>query len=84
MTKPVGVKTRNSDTQLSLTLSFDLSVLQLNIPEERYFLLGLLCGLAFYNKSVVPMPFPLALFKKLLDIKPSLDDLAELSPVIAQ
>ncbi|XP_060782471.1 probable E3 ubiquitin-protein ligase HERC4 [Neoarius graeffei] len=57
---------------------------ELNIPEERYFLLGLLCGLAFYNKSVVPMPFPLALFKKLLDIKPSLDDLAELSPVIAQ
>ncbi|XP_017318999.2 probable E3 ubiquitin-protein ligase HERC3 isoform X2 [Ictalurus punctatus] len=55
-----------------------------NLPEERYFLLGLLCGLAFYNKSVVHMPFPLALFKKLLDIRPSLSDFAELSPVIAQ
>lgn len=67
-----------------LSLSFDLSFLQPNLPEERYFLLGLLCGLAFYNNSVVHMPFPLALFKKLLDIRPSLSDFAELSPVIAQ
>ncbi|KAM9477007.1 putative E3 ubiquitin-protein ligase HERC3 [Clarias gariepinus] len=55
-----------------------------SLPEERYFLLGLLCGLAFYNNSVVHMPFPLALFKKLLNITPSLEDFAELSPVIAQ
>ncbi|XP_062852464.1 probable E3 ubiquitin-protein ligase HERC3 [Trichomycterus rosablanca] len=55
-----------------------------SVPEERYFLLGILCGLAFYNNSVVNLPFPLALFKKLLDIKPSLQDFAELSPRIAQ
>ncbi|KAF5898053.1 putative E3 ubiquitin-protein ligase HERC4, partial [Clarias magur] len=55
-----------------------------SLPEERYYLLGLLCGLAFYNNSVVHVPFPLALFKKLLSIRPSLEDLAELSPVIAQ
>lgn len=76
--------TRNSDTHLSLTLPFDHSFLQLNVPEERYFLLGLLCGLAFYNNSIVHMPFPLALFKKLLDIRPTLDDFAELSPVMGQ
>lgn len=48
---------------------------------QRYFVLGLLCGLAFYNNSIMGLPFPLALFKKLLDIRPSLDDFAELSPV---
>ncbi|XP_026795315.3 probable E3 ubiquitin-protein ligase HERC3 [Pangasianodon hypophthalmus] len=57
---------------------------ELSLPEERYFVLGVLCGLAFYNNSVVHMPFPLALFKKLLDIRPSLEDFAELSPIVAQ
>ncbi|KAG7333753.1 hypothetical protein KOW79_002160 [Hemibagrus wyckioides] len=57
---------------------------ELSLPEERYFFLGLLCGLAFYNNSVVHIPFPLALFKKLLDIRPTLEDFAELSHVQAQ
>ncbi|TSK22495.1 E3 ISG15--protein ligase HERC5 [Bagarius yarrelli] len=54
---------------------------ELSLPEDRYFFLGLLCGLAFYNNSVVHIPFPLALFKKLLDVRLSLEDLIELSPV---
>ncbi|XP_060729053.1 probable E3 ubiquitin-protein ligase HERC4 [Tachysurus vachellii] len=57
---------------------------ELSLPEDTYFFLGLLCGLAFYNNSVVPIPIPLALFKKLLDIEPTLDDFAEISPVEAQ
>ncbi|XP_047668103.1 probable E3 ubiquitin-protein ligase HERC4 isoform X1 [Tachysurus fulvidraco] len=57
---------------------------ELSLPEDTYFFLGLLCGLAFYNNSVVPIPIPLALFKKLLDIEPTLDDFAEISPVEAR
>lgn len=53
---------------------------QLTVEKEKYFLFGILCGLAFNNCSVVNLPFPLALFKKLLNIKPSLEDLAEFDP----
>uniref|UniRef100_A0A8C1HRP9 Si:ch73-190m4.1 n=1 Tax=Cyprinus carpio carpio TaxID=630221 RepID=A0A8C1HRP9_CYPCA len=47
------------------------------MEKEKYFLFGILCGLAFNNNSVVHLPFPLALFKKLLNVKPSLEDLTE-------
>uniref|UniRef100_A0A8B9JSP5 Si:ch73-190m4.1 n=1 Tax=Astyanax mexicanus TaxID=7994 RepID=A0A8B9JSP5_ASTMX len=57
---------------------------QPSLPEERYFLFGCLCGLAFYNNSVVNLPFPLALFKKLVNVQPSLEDLTEFSPVLGQ
>ncbi|XP_001160851.3 probable E3 ubiquitin-protein ligase HERC6 isoform X1 [Pan troglodytes] len=50
-------------------------------PEKkRYFLFGILCGLSLFNLNVANLPFPLALYKKLLDQKPSLEDLKELSP----
>ncbi|KAK1791939.1 hypothetical protein P4O66_013913 [Electrophorus voltai] len=54
------------------------------LQEEKYFVFGILCGLAFYNNSRVGLPFPLALFKKLLGIKPSVEDLVEFSPVLAK
>ncbi|XP_076999000.1 putative E3 ubiquitin-protein ligase HERC6 [Tamandua tetradactyla] len=47
--------------------------------KKRYFLFGLLCGLSLLNLNVANLPFPLALFKKLLDQEPSLEDLKELS-----
>ncbi|KPP69996.1 hypothetical protein Z043_111210 [Scleropages formosus] len=53
-------------------------------PNKRYFLIGVLCGLAVYNNNMVYLPFPLALFKKLLNVKPTLEDLKELSPVVAE
>lgn len=40
--------------------------------------------MAFNNNSVVHLPFPLALFKKLLNVKPSLKDLTEFSPVLGK
>ncbi|XP_054447552.1 LOW QUALITY PROTEIN: probable E3 ubiquitin-protein ligase HERC6 [Pteronotus mesoamericanus] len=52
--------------------------------KKRYFLFGMLCGLSLYNLNVADIPFPLALFKKLLDQKPSLEDLKELSPVLGK
>ncbi|XP_067901931.1 probable E3 ubiquitin-protein ligase HERC6 isoform X2 [Heterodontus francisci] len=53
---------------------------KISVPIENYFLLGILCGLAVYNFCVVYIPFPLALFKKLLNMKPTLEDLKELEP----
>ncbi|XP_048052221.1 probable E3 ubiquitin-protein ligase HERC4 isoform X3 [Megalobrama amblycephala] len=57
---------------------------QPSVEKEKYFLFGTLCGLAFNNNSVVNLPFPLALFKKLCNVKPSLEDLIEFSPVLGK
>ncbi|XP_063077920.1 probable E3 ubiquitin-protein ligase HERC3 isoform X1 [Engraulis encrasicolus] len=51
---------------------------------EMYFLFGVLCGLALYNKSLVHLPFPSALFRKLLNIPPTLEDLAEIHSSVAK
>uniref|UniRef100_A0A8D0N361 HECT domain-containing protein n=1 Tax=Sus scrofa TaxID=9823 RepID=A0A8D0N361_PIG len=51
---------------------------------KSYFFFGILCGLSLFNCNVANIPFPLALFKKLLDQEPSLEDLKELSPVLGQ
>ncbi|CAO2603980.1 E3 ISG15--protein ligase Herc6 [Lemmus lemmus] len=47
--------------------------------KKRYFLFGILCGLALSNLKAVKLPFPLALYKKLLNKKTTLEDLKELS-----
>ncbi|XP_041852105.1 probable E3 ubiquitin-protein ligase HERC3 [Melanotaenia boesemani] len=54
--------------------------------EDRtnFFLLGFLCGLALYNTSIIHLSFPLALFKKLLDVEPTLEDMLEFSPVVGR
>ncbi|XP_054892427.1 probable E3 ubiquitin-protein ligase HERC4 [Poeciliopsis prolifica] len=45
--------------------------------QANFHLLGILCGLALYNDSFIQLPFPLVLFKKLLDIEPTLEDMME-------
>ncbi|XP_015106001.2 E3 ISG15--protein ligase HERC5 isoform X2 [Vicugna pacos] len=52
--------------------------------KKSYFFFGVLCGLCLFNCNVANIPFPLALFKKLLDQTPSLEDLKELSPVLGK
>ncbi|XP_053459750.1 E3 ISG15--protein ligase HERC5 isoform X2 [Nycticebus coucang] len=52
--------------------------------EKRYFFFGVLCGLSVFSCNVANIPFPLALFKKLLGQIPSLEDLKELSPVFGK
>ncbi|XP_056891228.1 probable E3 ubiquitin-protein ligase HERC3 [Takifugu flavidus] len=53
--------------------------------EQKWFhLIGIICGLAIYNSTVVDLHFPLALYKKLLDVSPTLEDLKELSPTEAR
>lgn len=51
--------------------------------ETMYLLIGILCGLAIYNFTIINLPFPLALYKKLLDEPVDLTDLRELSPILA-
>uniref|UniRef100_A0A4W4FWY4 HECT domain-containing protein n=1 Tax=Electrophorus electricus TaxID=8005 RepID=A0A4W4FWY4_ELEEL len=50
------------------------------VEHNWFHLIGILCGLAIYNSTVVDLHFPLVLYKKLLDVCPSLEDLKELSP----
>ncbi|XP_066248449.1 probable E3 ubiquitin-protein ligase HERC4 isoform X1 [Euwallacea similis] len=48
-----------------------------------YFLIGMICGLAIYNFTIIDIPFPLALYKKLLHEPVGLKDLNDLSPSMA-
>ncbi|KAK3871366.1 hypothetical protein Pcinc_023478 [Petrolisthes cinctipes] len=45
-----------------------------------YSLIGIVCGLAIYNFTIINLPFPLALYKKLLGQSVGLDDLADFDP----
>ncbi|KAJ3123578.1 putative E3 ubiquitin-protein ligase HTD2 [Physocladia obscura] len=51
---------------------------------EEYMLIGRLLGLAVYNSNTLEIPFPLALFKKLLHAPSTLVDLIELDPVLGR
>lgn len=46
----------------------------------KFELFGILIGIAIYNKVILDLHFPIALYKILLDIKPSIEDLKELDP----
>uniref|UniRef100_A0A3P9MXY5 HECT and RLD domain containing E3 ubiquitin protein ligase 3 n=1 Tax=Poecilia reticulata TaxID=8081 RepID=A0A3P9MXY5_POERE len=54
------------------------------VEQNWFHLIGIVCGLAIYNSTVVDLHFPLVLYKKLLDVSPSLDDFKELSPTEAR
>ncbi|XP_067993448.1 probable E3 ubiquitin-protein ligase HERC4 isoform X1 [Melanerpes formicivorus] len=53
---------------------------QASSSKENFFQIGTLCGMALYNMCMAPFPFPTALYKKLLGLAPTLEDLEELSP----
>ena len=44
---------------------------------KNYELIGIIFGLAIYNSIILDIKFPLALYKKILKIEPSLEDLKE-------
>lgn len=52
--------------------------------DSMFALIGILCGLAIYNFTIINLPFPLALYKKLLDEEVDLNDLLDLSPTLAR
>uniref|UniRef100_A0A8D8BGJ0 HECT-type E3 ubiquitin transferase n=1 Tax=Culex pipiens TaxID=7175 RepID=A0A8D8BGJ0_CULPI len=52
--------------------------------DAMFALIGILCGLAIYNFTIINLPFPLALYKKLLGEEVDIKDLRDLSPMMAQ
>ncbi|XP_018107775.1 probable E3 ubiquitin-protein ligase HERC6 isoform X2 [Xenopus laevis] len=54
------------------------------VEKKKYFYFGVICGLAVYNQIVIYLPFPLALFKKLLGKKATLEDLKEIQPTMGR
>lgn len=44
----------------------------------KFELIGIIFGLAFYNNVILDAKFPLVVYKKLLNIKPTLNDLQEI------
>lgn len=63
------------------SLFLNISMQTAEKDKKTFFLFGVLCGLALYNNSIIHLPFPLALFKKLLDVEPTLEDMKEYSSV---
>ncbi|KAI8813106.1 hypothetical protein BJ742DRAFT_521278 [Cladochytrium replicatum] len=51
---------------------------------EEFNLLGRLIGVAIYNGIVLDLPFPLALYKKLMSMSVGFEDLNELDPALYQ
>lgn len=51
---------------------------------DLFNLIGIICGLAIYNLTIVELNFPVALYKKLLKRNPTLEDLKELMPDVGR
>lgn len=51
---------------------------------DLFNLIGVICGLAIYNLTIVELNFPVALYKKLLKKNPTLEDLKELMPAVGR
>ncbi|XP_030048008.1 E3 ISG15--protein ligase HERC5 [Microcaecilia unicolor] len=51
---------------------------------DTFFMIGILMGMALFNACIADFHFPLALYKKLLNVPPTLEDLKELSPTVAR
>lgn len=52
--------------------------------DATYALIGIVCGLAIYNFTIINLPFPIALYKKLLGGAVGLDDLSDLDPSLTR
>ena len=49
-------------------------------PKIKYELIGIIFGLAIYNNIILDVKFPLTVYKKILGIKPKLEDMKECDP----
>jgi hypothetical protein len=52
--------------------------------EEQFMLLGLVLGLAIYNRVLLDFPLPLALYKKLLGQPVGLRELEDMQPMLGR
>jgi len=63
------------------TIWFNQDTLEANLEFE---LIGILLGIAIYNSVIIDVQFPKVVYKKLLDIKPTLDDLKAAQPELGK
>ena len=49
-------------------------------PKIKYELIGIILGLAIYNNIILDVKFPLVVYKKILGIKPNIEDMKECDP----
>lgn len=79
-------KRRRTKALTLYKMFFDLNdnLLQTFEDIDLFSLIGVICGLAIYNLTIVELHFPVALYKKLLKRKPTLDDLTELMPDVGR
>ena len=49
-------------------------------PKIKYELIGIIFGLAIYNNIILDVKFPLTVYKKILGINPTLEDMKECDP----
>ncbi|XP_072190174.1 probable E3 ubiquitin-protein ligase HERC4 [Excalfactoria chinensis] len=57
---------------------------QASSHDDTFLLVGTLFGMVLYNHCQTPFPFPRALFKKMRDVQPTLEDLEELMPAVGR
>jgi hypothetical protein len=65
----------------SRMLWFNGDTFETNIKFE---LIGILMGIAIYNQNILELHMPMACYKKLLDIQPTVRDLYEINPSMAK
>ena len=53
-------------------------------PKIKYELIGIIFGLAIYNNTILDVKLPITIYKKLLGIKPDLEDMKECDPELYQ
>eukprot|EP01119_Soliformovum_irregulare_P023205 TRINITY_DN8079_c2_g1_i2.p2 TRINITY_DN8079_c2_g1~~TRINITY_DN8079_c2_g1_i2.p2 ORF type:complete len:422 (+),score=148.47 TRINITY_DN8079_c2_g1_i2:1779-3044(+) len=66
--------------EISRTCWFNMNSMESN---SQFKLIGAMLGIAIYNGIVLDLHFPLVAYKKLLKLKPNLNDLKEASPALA-
>ena len=49
-------------------------------PKIKYELIGIIFGLAIYNNIILDVKFPISVYRKLLGLKPTLEDMKECDP----
>ena len=77
----VQVSLHNDSLLAPPTCRFDAGSLE---AEDQYLLLGLVLGLAVYNRVLLDFPLPLALYKKLLGLPVGLRELEDMQPTFGR
>ena len=78
-----GMFTEYTETQ---SIWFNAAMNEIYSADDyvMYDMIGVICGLAIYNRVILYLPFPLPLYKKLLGEPLQLDDLASLDPFLVK